>query len=36
MTLIDKAKIIAEEFEYTPQQVRDGVKEYLRLMGGFY
>jgi hexokinase len=32
MTLVDKAKAIAEEFEYTPQQVRNGVKEYLRLM----
>lgn len=33
MTLVDKAKAIAEEFEYTPQQVRNGVKEYLQLMG---
>lgn len=33
MTLVDKANAIAAEFEYTPQQVRDGVKEYLRLMG---
>lgn len=33
MTLVDKAKVIAEEFEYTPKQVRDGVKEFLRLMG---
>lgn len=33
MTLVDKANTIAAEFEYTPQQVRDGVKEYLRLMG---
>lgn len=33
MTLVDKANAIAEDFEYTPQQVRNGVKEYLRLMG---
>lgn len=33
MTLVDKANAIAAEFEYTPQQVRNGVKEYLRLMG---
>lgn len=33
MTLVDKANAIAAEFEYTPQQVRDGVNEYLRLMG---
>lgn len=33
MTLVDKANAIAADFEYTPQQVRDGVKEYLRLMG---
>lgn len=33
MTLVEKANAIAAEFEYTPQQVRDGVKEYIRLMG---
>lgn len=33
MTLVEKANAIAMEFEYTPQQVRDGVKEYIRLMG---
>ncbi|KAI5851286.1 hypothetical protein DFP73DRAFT_523496 [Morchella snyderi] len=32
MTLIEKAKSIAAEFEYTPEQARAGVKEYLRLM----
>lgn len=33
MTLIEKAKSIAAEFEYTPEQARAGVKEFLRLMG---
>lgn len=33
MSLAEKATKIAGELEYSPEQVREGVKEFLRLMG---
>jgi len=33
MSLAEKAAKIAGELEYSPEQVREGVKEFLRLMG---
>jgi len=33
MSLVEKATRIAEELEYSPEQVRKGVEEFLRLMG---
>jgi len=33
MSLVEKATKIAEELEYSPEQVRKGVEEFLRLMG---
>ncbi|KAL7268658.1 glucokinase [Rhizina undulata] len=32
MSLIEKAESIAKEFEFTPEQVNNGVKEFIRLM----
>ena len=31
--LVERARAVAEEFEYTPEQVNAGVQEFLRLMG---
>jgi hypothetical protein len=34
--LIARAETISKEFEYGTEDVRKGVKEFLRLMGGCY
>jgi len=33
MALVDAAKRVAAEFEYSPDDVRKGVKEFIREMG---
>jgi hypothetical protein len=35
MALADAAKRVAEEFEYTADQVRNAIKEFLKEMGTF-
>jgi hexokinase len=34
-SVVARAKLIAQEFEYGAEDLRKGVKEYLRLMGEF-
>ena len=36
MSLLDEVRRVAAEFEYTPEEVNQGVKEFIRQMGWLY
>lgn len=36
MSLLDEVRRVAAEFEYPPEEVNKGVKEFIRQMGWYY